>query len=44
MMKNISIIGGGFSAWLIAAIFSKKRFSVNIFEGKSKNFGSQQRA
>ena len=42
MMKNISIIGGGFSAWLIAAIFSKKRFSVNIFEGKSKNFGSQQ--
>jgi 2-polyprenyl-6-methoxyphenol hydroxylase-like FAD-dependent oxidoreductase len=42
MMKNISIIGGGFSAWLLATIFAKKNFSVNIFEGKRKDFGSQQ--
>ena len=42
MTKNISIIGGGFSAWLIATIFAKKNFSVNIFEGKSTDFGSQQ--
>ena len=41
-MKSISIIGGGFSAWLIATIFIKKNFSVNIFEGENKHFGSQQ--
>ena len=42
MMNNISIIGGGFSAWLIATIFIKKNFSVNVFEGENKHFGSQQ--
>ena len=41
-MKSISIIGGGFSAWLIATIFIKKNFSVNVFEGENKHFGSQQ--
>ena len=41
-MKSISIIGGGFSAWLIATIFVKKNFSVNIFEVENKYFGSQQ--
>ena len=41
-MKSISIIGGGFSAWLIATIFVKKNFSVNIFEVENKHFGSQQ--
>ena len=41
-MNNISIIGGGFSAWLIATIFIKKNFSVNVFEGENKHFGSQQ--
>ena len=41
-MKSISIIGGGFSAWLIASIFIKKKFSVNVFEGENLHFGSQQ--
>ena len=42
MIKSISIIGGGFSAWLIASIFIKKKFSVNVFEGENLHFGSQQ--
>ena len=41
-MKSISIIGSGFSAWLIASIFIKKKFSVNVFEGENLHFGSQQ--
>ena len=42
MIKSISIIGGGFSAWLIASIFIKKKFFVNVFEGENLHFGSQQ--
>ena len=42
MMKNITIIGGSVAAWLAAVVFTKKKYHVNIFEGDSNSFGSQQ--
>jgi len=42
MIKNITIIGGSVAAWLAAVVFTKKKYHVNIFEGDSNSFGSQQ--
>jgi 2-polyprenyl-6-methoxyphenol hydroxylase-like FAD-dependent oxidoreductase len=42
-MKNqITIIGGGLAGWATASAFVDNGFSVNLFEGNSQNFGSQQ--
>ena len=42
MKKHLTIIGGGFSSWIAASIFSDSGYSVDIFEGGNENFGSQQ--
>ena len=42
MDKYLTIIGGGFATWVIASVFAKKVYHLNIFEGKGKSFGSQQ--
>ena len=42
MRKNLTIIGGGFSAWVAASVFADNGYSIDIFEGKNKSFGSQQ--
>ena len=42
MDKYLTIIGGGFASWVVASVFAKKGYFINIFEGKDKSFGSQQ--
>ena len=42
MDKYLTIIGGGFASWVIASVFGKKGYYINIFEGNNKSFGSQQ--
>ncbi len=42
MKKHLTIIGGGFSSWIAASIFSDSGYSVDVFEGEKKSFGSQQ--
>ena len=42
MDKYLTIIGGGFASWVVASIFAKKGYFINIFEGTDKSFGSQQ--
>ena len=42
MKKHLTIIGGGFSSWIAASIFADSGYSIDIFEGKNKSFGSQQ--
>jgi len=42
MDKYLTIIGGGFATWVIASVYAKKGYHLNIFEGKGKSFGSQQ--
>ncbi len=42
MNKNLTIIGGGFSSWVAASIFTDNDYAVDIFEGENKSFGSQQ--
>ena len=42
MDKYLTIIGGGFASWVVASVFAKKGYFINIFEGKGKSFGSQQ--
>ena len=42
MKKHLTIIGGGFSSWIAASIFSDSGYSVDVFEGENKSFGSQQ--
>ena len=42
MKKHLTIIGGGFSSWVAASVFSESGYSIDIFEGENRNFGSQQ--
>ena len=42
MDKNLTIIGGGFASWVLASVFAEQGYYINLFEGNSKNFGSQQ--
>ncbi len=42
MKKHLTIIGGGFSSWIAASVFADSGYSIDIFEGKSESFGSQQ--
>ncbi len=42
MEKNLTIIGGGFASWVLASVFAEQGYYINLFEGNSKNFGSQQ--
>ena len=42
MDKYLTIIGGSFATWVIASVYAKKGYHLNIFEGKGKSFGSQQ--
>ena len=42
MKKHLTIIGGGFSSWIAASVFGDNGYSIDIFEGRNKNFGSQQ--
>ena len=42
MKKHLTIIGGGFSSWIVASIFADSGYSIDIFEGENKSFGSQQ--
>ena len=42
MKKHLTIIGGGFASWIAASIFSESGYSIDIFEGENKSFGSQQ--
>ncbi len=42
MDKNLTIIGGGFASWVLASVFAKQGYYISLFEGKAKNFGSQQ--
>lgn len=42
MKKHLTIIGGGFSSWIVASIFADSGYSIDIFEGKNESFGSQQ--
>ena len=42
MKKNVTIIGGGFSSWLAASVFSNNDYTIDIFAGKNQSFGSQQ--
>ena len=42
MKKHLTIIGGGFSSWVIANVFAESGYSIDIFEGENRSFGSQQ--
>ena len=42
MKKHLTIIGGGFSSWIAASVFADSGYSIDIFEGENKSFGSQQ--
>ena len=42
MNKYLTIIGGGFASWVVASVFAKKGYYINIFEGNNISFGSQQ--
>ena len=42
MDKNLTIIGGGFASWVLASVFAKQGYYINLFEGNGKSFGSQQ--
>ena len=42
MRKNLTIIGGGFASWIVASVFAGNGYFIDIFEGKSESFGSQQ--
>ncbi len=42
MKKHLTIIGGGFSSWVAASVFADNGYSIDIFEGTNKIFGSQQ--
>ena len=42
MKKHLTIIGGGFSSWIAATVFADSGYSIDIFEGRNENFGSQQ--
>ena len=42
MKKHITIIGGGFSSWIAASVFTESGYSIDIFEGNNESFGSQQ--
>ena len=42
MEKHLTIIGGGFSSWVIASVFAGSGYSIDIFAGDNKSFGSQQ--
>ena len=42
MKKHLTIIGGGFSSWITASVFAYSGYSIDIFEGKTESFGSQQ--
>ena len=42
MKKHLTIVGGGFSSWVAASVFAESGYSIDIFEGNNKSFGSQQ--
>ena len=42
MRKDLTIIGGGFASWIAASVFAENGYFIDIFEGKSESFGSQQ--
>ncbi len=42
MKKHMTIIGGGFSSWIVASVFANSGYSIDIFEGRNESFGSQQ--
>ena len=42
MKKHLSIIGGGLSSWVVASVFASSGYSIDIFVGENRSFGSQQ--
>ena len=42
MENHIIIIGGGLAGWATACAFADNNYSIDLFEGNNRNFGSQQ--